>query len=329
MIDVQLVVKLGIIGYRNHAGRLIDIVKKRSDSSIEVIYHPSKSLSDVKSTTNFQDLFKTDGIIIASPNQTHFDYISKLEGYNGHIFCEKPPVTSFEHLNILKKFPEERKKKIYFNFNFRFSKISQFLKNQLDSTNIGKVIHIDIKSTYGLAFKKEYLESWRSDGKKNLHNILDTLSVHYIDLIIFLLGKPKTYQYIPKLISKNGTSYDTNFIVLKYDNDITVSILNSYAAPFIQNISIIGTNGYSSISDNEFTVYSPRNTLNSEGFFITPPIYSKSDFNAKDDYSYSLEKSVDYFVSCIKDEKLVQNSYFENSLESVLLILQMANQEKI
>ena len=45
---------------------------------------------------------------------------------------------------------------------------------------------MNIISTHGLAFKKGYEESWRADGKNNLHNILDTVSIHYLDLFSWM-----------------------------------------------------------------------------------------------------------------------------------------------
>ena len=98
MIDVLLVLNLGIIGYRNHAGKLISFLEKNSECEINYIYHPTKSLDD-RFTNNFSNLYDCDAVIIASPNKTHYEYIEKLtKNFNGYIFCEKPPVTNNEEL---------------------------------------------------------------------------------------------------------------------------------------------------------------------------------------------------------------------------------------
>ena len=51
--------------------------------------------------------------------------------------------------------------------------IPNLIEIQKKSMELEKIIQINIISTHGLAFKKEYKNSWRSDGKNNLHNILD------------------------------------------------------------------------------------------------------------------------------------------------------------
>ena len=104
MIDVQLVVKLGIIGYGNQAIRLIAICKEIKNCNIAFIYHPTKSLDDPRSTTNFSDILSCHAVIIATPNNTHFKYIRKLiDHFDGFIFCEKPPCNSLKDLNYLKR----------------------------------------------------------------------------------------------------------------------------------------------------------------------------------------------------------------------------------
>ncbi len=88
MIDVQLVIKLGIIGYGNQAKRLITIFNEIKNCNIELVYHPTKSLDHSNSTNNFSDLLDCHAVVIANPNNTHFEYIQKLlENFDGYIFC--------------------------------------------------------------------------------------------------------------------------------------------------------------------------------------------------------------------------------------------------
>ena len=318
-----MVVKIGIIGYRNHASRLIDIINEIDDCFINLIFHPNRLSEDKNFTNNFSDLFSCDAIFISSPNETHFEYLKKLfSEYDGYIFCEKPPVISTQQLNFLKNTSTKIKNKLFFNFNYRFSKINDCLVKTKESKNIGEINHINIIATQGLAFKDEYLNSWRSDGKKNLHNILETLSIHYLDLLNLHFGEITDLKYYPKLISNNGTSYDTNYIVIKYGN-ITASIFNSYASPYINQISILGTNGFLTIFENKQKIFSPRNTFNSEGFFIIPPLLENEIFNFENEYNSSLINSVNYFLNHVKNKTIIPLEQFNTSINSNKLILEI------
>lgn len=322
-IDVQLTVKLGIIGYRNHAIRLISLCAEIESCNIKLIYHPTKSIEDQRSTNNFSDLLNCDAVIIASPNHTHFEYVKKLlENFNGYIFCEKPPVTSLNDIDWLKKLPTKTKEKVFFNFNYRFSRLEETIKNFSSSHQIGNIVSIHFVMNHGLAFKEKYFKSWRSDGEKNLHNILDTLTIHYLDLANFVFGNPSRVSYFPSLMSKNGSSYDTCNLLMQYADGKTVSILNSYSSPYINETMIIGTNGVVSIRDNLLSIRSPRDTFDEKGFFTIAPIIFSQKFDIKNEYDKSLKNSLSYFISNVEKKKPMSLDHFTTSLETNRLILQ-------
>jgi predicted dehydrogenase len=326
VIGVQLAIKLGIIGYRNHASRLISLCAQIESCKIEFIYHPTKSIEDQRFTNNFSDLLNCDAIIIATPNHTHFEYIKKLlEDFNGYIFCEKPPVASLNEIETLMKLPTKTKEKVFFNFNYRFSRLGEIIENYSSSQQIGNIIHINFVMNHGLAFKEQYLKSWRSDGQKNLHNILETLTIHYLDLCNFFFGNPLDVSYFPSLMSKHGSSYDTCNLSAQYADGKTVSISNSYASPYINETTIIGTNGVISIRENQLNIRSPRDTFDEKGFFTTAPIISSQEFDTENEYDNSLKNSLSYFISNVEKGKPISLEHFKTSLETNRLILQLQN----
>lgn len=319
-------ITVGIIGYRKQAAKLISLLEENSDCEIKFIYHPTKSINDKRGTNNFSDLYDCDAVVIASPNDTHFDYIEKLcKNFDGYIFCEKPPVTNFIELEKLQSFDEKDKTRIFFNFMLRFGKINQTLKNRLGSDEIGEIVHIDVVGTKGLAFKEEYIGSWRADGEKNLHNMLDASTIHFLDLFNLHLGKFEESFYFPTLISKKGTAYDTVYVVLKYSNGVTLSILNSYACPLITEISVIGTNGVLTIRGEELVIFSPRDTFDSNGYFTYPPVFYKKKFTIENDVNDSLKFSMDYFITHVKEKTKIDLNHFETSVTTNRLILKLKN----
>jgi predicted dehydrogenase len=322
----KLVVKIGIIGYRNHALRLINIIEKLSEYEITHIFHPSKTLEDSRFTNNLSDMYDSDCILICSPNQTHYPYLKKLlDEFKGYIFCEKPPAITSKELNELQKLPIYEKQRIFFNFNYRFSHLADVLKNCLNSEKIGKIIHINIIASQGLAFKKEYPDSWRANGKNNLHNLLDTLSIHYLDLLNLLFGSQTTNHYFPSLVSGNGTSYDTCYLIFRYNNEITASVLNSYATPYTNQISILGSNGFVSISENNLKIFSPRDTFDSNGFFISPPLTEEKKFDFTSEYINSLTASMIFFLNHVKEKNPIDISQFNTSILTNKMILDLKN----
>ena len=329
VIGVQLVHKLGFIGYRNHAKRLLDIIEYDNDFEVTHIFHPTKKIDDSRCTNNLENLYNCDGVIIASPNMTHFNYLQKLvTNSNCFIFCEKPPVTSLDEINYLENISLKNKKRIFFNFNLRFSTIHKILNKYSNSEELGKIIQINIISSMGLAYKKKYLDSWRADGKNNLHNIIENSSIHWIDLMIFNFGKSNNSNYFPRLISKNGSSFDTNSISLEFDNGLSSSIFTSYATPLIEHIMIIGTTGYIVIENDKLELFSPRDTFDDDGLFMKPKNKLVLDFNFRNSIQKSLENSLNYFLKHVKQSKGFDISQYKNSIISNKLVLSLQNFEE-
>ena len=320
--DVQMANKIGFIGYRNHAKKLINIIHENSNFEISHIYHPSKKIDGLPMTNNLEGLYDCDGIIISSPNRTHFGYIKQIiENSNAMIFCEKPPVTSSEGIYYLENMREEDKKRIFFNFNLRYSRINGVLKEFSNSEKVGKIIQINIITSQGLAFKDKYLTDWRSDGTNNLHNIIENSAIHWIDLMVNNFGKASKATQLPRLISKNGTSYDTNSINLEFEGGIGVSIFTSYATPLIDSIIIIGTNGLIILEDEYMNISYPRDTFDDNGLFKKPEIKERIHLDIQSDFKDSITNSVNYFLEHLRNSQKFDIDFFNTCVYSNKLVL--------
>ena len=99
--------KIGIVGTGRIAGRFVAEAEVVSKIEIAAIYNPhiesaqlfvkeQKNRGFLKETKICADLIEflqiVEAVYIASPHQTHFDYIKKALQYKKHILCEKPMV---------------------------------------------------------------------------------------------------------------------------------------------------------------------------------------------------------------------------------------------
>ena len=147
--------KVGVIGIRNHAKRLIDQLIKSKKVSFIIAFHPTRKIENTKfeSTTKFSELLLCDAILISSPTKTHFNYINKLRNYDGYIFVEKPIVNNLIEERKLLNMENKFLSKIYVNYNFIFSNVFAEIKKLLVSKNFGEHVYTEINSNHGLAFK--------------------------------------------------------------------------------------------------------------------------------------------------------------------------------
>ena len=304
---------IGIIGHGSQSKRIIKYLSKEKI----IIYKKNKfKATDKLYTNNQKDLLKCNIIFILSPNNTHYYFLEKFNK-NKYIFCEKPPVNKYKELLKLSK---KNLNRIYFNFNYRYSKINEALK-KTKHYKFGEILYGNISFGHGLATKKEYKNSWRATKNKN--GVYDVLGIHLIDLINNNF-KIKNIENRLSNFLKFGPP-DNSIMNIKLKNYAEINCFMSYSSPYIQNFQFIYENGILEINDRSIVFRGPRNTFDKRGYFSVPKIKYKEKYNQLKDYNNSLKKSVSYFMSVVKNKKnfrlkenkmsILSNMYLLNSLK--------------
>ena len=99
--------------------------------------------------------------------------------------------------------------------------------------------------------------------------------------------------------------------------------MNSYATPLINDFTILGTNGTLYFKQNKLEIYSPREVFDKKGFYDYPPLFKKQEYNFEQDYHNSLEKSIAYFITKVKQKKPLVIKDFNTSLITNQIILNL------
>lgn len=275
----------GIVGFGSQGKRVYKILRSKK---IIILKKKKINIKNLTVTQNVEDLKNCKYIFLCSPNSTHYKYLTEKNFSNSYIFCEKPPVITKKQLEKLKKL---NLKKIYFNFNYRFSKINEAI--QLSKKfNFGNMLYGSIMMGHGLASKKEYKQSWR----KKESSVYEVLGPHIIDLININF---KIKDKVKKIRVKRNKKINS-FFYIKTKDDGKIDVFLSYISPFVQSFKFIFENGILTINKNNIELRGPRNTFDKKGFFITPKILIKKIYNQKLDYEKSLEKSLKNFIKTAK-----------------------------
>ena len=297
--------KVCIIGNGFHSKRIQKILNFHKVNFF--IYKPASKKNYKKE--NLDHLKKFNVFFIISPNHTHYHYIKSLYK-EGYIFCEKPPTNNYSELKKLKKI---NSKKVYYNFNFRFSKISQILKDK-KKYNLGKLIYANIISGKGLAFKPEYKKNPRSNIKVCPKGVFEMVTIHWLDLLNHLFNVTKIYKPQLSNLSKVGTSYDNSNIRIEIDRKIIGEIFCTYTSPLINKKLFIFENGIVEQDENLITIKGPAINYDMNRFFKPPKIIKKIRISENKDYLESLDKSVCFFLDTVIKNKIFSKKQILKSL---------------
>jgi len=315
--------KIGVIGHRNHAKKIITILhKRRNIKKIKIFIHrkynknksnfKSKKIEYVYSLENLNDI---SSVFISSPTKTHTKYIKFFLNKKIYIFCEKPGGNGIKDLNFLQTIKTKRRKEIYFNYNLLFTKQTNLIRKMLKNTpKFGKLSFIDIKLTNGISYKKELNKNWRFVSKNIFDQITGNLGSHYINLFLWLFKSVEKKNIFKLKINKKN---DTSLIVLKAKKKIIINMYFSYSNPLSDELNLYFSNSILKIKDNKMSVFGPRDHFDKNKFFISPPTIQTNKINQNNEYFKSLELSIDFFLNKVKNNEKFSLEYFKNSINTL------------
>ncbi len=281
-----------VIGYKNHAKKIIDILKKKK---IQIsIYHDDIKKTQIK---DFYEVVNYDYVFILSPNHTHYYYLSLLEkiNYKKSIFCEKPLINSKNQLNQLNKF--KIKNRIFTNFGIVDSDFFKIIKKYSNKKNIGQLLITDLISSHSFGFSNNYLKNWRSDKQTNKNGVLETVSIHFIYFFYKLFGKFDSISHIKKKIIKKSSSIDfaqTNIITKK--NSSIINITTSYVSPLIFKITMLFSKGIITVDNQNIKIYTISLKKDKFNRSVSPVLLFEKKIDIKSIWNESHKNNINIFL---------------------------------
>lgn len=316
---------IAVIGKGNQASRHIEILNKMPSVKLHSVFYP-KPVQDTGLPLTFRlsDILAADAIIISSPTPTHAFYLQELSDYKGYLLVEKPAVSTATQSDVLQKWPLTRKRKVRINFNLVHSSLFQSFARVLQNSEMGQLISLDIHTSHGLAFKPAYLDSWRNKSDAS-GGVLETVGIHYVNMAIKLFGPPVSmaadflWAAQAPAKKKNGTP-DTAILRLKFKNGLLATFRHSYAAPFRHHWFLLGTNGTWEYDGRTVRFRTPRDTFDSNGRFVEPPLVLEEPMEFTALWKDSLNRAVQDFVNVVRSKKSFDPKEFDRGLYSMELI---------
>ncbi len=288
--------KIAFRGYGNHAKKVENIIK-RSHPNLEA-YTISRDFlpSEIKP--------ETKGIFICSVNSSHISYIEKAMQFIPKIpiYCEKPILNSSKNYNQINRIINSSR--IFPGFNLRRSLIPSLIGSGEHQKKLGKVKSFHVNHSYPFALKPSYLNSWKADRELSPLGIFENLSIHYIDLAIYLFGRPvrSYFEFAESLNSVPRSSHS----LMRHESGVISTIHNSYTSPLSSYMSICFENGKLEINNSSTSIYSPNLLIDPKTNLClkSPRIYKKK-ITFDQIFEKSLSKSIALYLSkCIEQTSL-------------------------
>lgn len=274
--------------------------------NVEIVAVVSKQLDNAKkfaSKYNIKNAYGTildvvkdstiDAAIISTPNVYHVPYAIQFLENGKDVFIEKPMAMNAKEGTRLQKVAAKTGNLIMVGHMWRFDVEAQYVKKNIASGKIGKVIKT---KSYGIH------ENWGPQGWFTQNDLagggaLADMGVHAIDTIRYLLGDPRPVKVYARIATHFGDYNvdDSGIIMITWDSGTESIIESGWWQPHMDgpeaSSGIYGTKGYASLFP---TFLKLKKGESSEQ--ITPNLPAREDHCDQVIYT----KQMEYFIDCVR-----------------------------
>ena len=159
-----------------------------------------------------------DMIDICTPSYLHKDMAIKLLKAGYHVVCEKPMTLNAKDAKKVLEVAKQSGKKFMVAHVVRFMTPYEYLKSIVDSGELGKLVHIDMRR--GSTIPGNSWENWMQGIKKSGGTPID-LSIHDIDFVQYVFGQPKEVWGTYRQLKNKSDCVVSNFTYDVFDITMT------------------------------------------------------------------------------------------------------------
>lgn len=240
------IIRLGIVGYGRIAERFIGESKFVSGINVDSVFGPNiekaRSFMDKHSlqgcTSSYTELLdRSDAVYIASPHDTHFNYVLSALNMGKHVLCEKPLGLKSKEVKLL--FQEAKKNNVVLVEGIKTAYCPAFnqLVGVVNSGAIGQVV--DIKASFTRLIPQGGREY---DAQKSGGSITEYASYVLLAAIKLLGCESNTYTFF-SFIDKS-TNVDIFTKIEMRSPLATATLTVGIGAKTEGDLVISGTEGY-------------------------------------------------------------------------------------
>lgn len=268
--------------------------------------------NDIKHVfTDYNEMLKLaelDAVSVCTWNSVHAPATIAALKAGKHVLCEKPMATNAEEALEMEKAAKETGKVLMIGFVRRFGNDTKVLKDFIDNGMMGDIYYT--KASYLRRFGCP--GGWFGDKKRSGGGPLIDLGVHVIDLVRFLMNKPKAVSVTGATFDKLGTrsnikqqkAYvaadageifdveDMAVAMIKFDNGAVLHVETSFSLNIkkdIGDIELFGSKSGAKL-DPKLEFYSEMNNYLVD---VTPAHDTALSFNGL------FENEIAHFADCV------------------------------
>lgn len=297
IIGAGLVTDLHWSGYQNLLDRfdlvaVADVVKEKAEAQ-------AAKFGARKVYTDHRDLFADDeiqAVDICLPHHLHCTVATHAAKFQKHIFCEKPMATSLPECDWMIEAAREHGVVLMIGENFRFFPSVRKAKELIAQGVIGAPQFM--QGYYGTMLGGKWVTTpWRFEAKESGGGPFLDGGVHFVDVMVNIMGMPRSVHCYWKSIRPQFTTEDLCVVSVDYASGALGQITSSASFPESDAFGweVMGTTGKIRILNSSAL------ELTTGEFAGDPPTWQSSPKQRIDcDATNSFQLELAHFADCIQ-----------------------------
>ena len=174
---------------------------------------------------------EVDAVIVAAPNETHYEISMAALERGLPVLCEKPLGMTVAEAHEMADSARQRDATTMVPFTYRFMPTNQFVKQLIADGYVGRPYHLSMRYFAGYARDSAY--AWRFDEARAGSGILGDLGSHWLDMARWFLGEVSAVSahsdcFVDRDPRPDGSSYtqleDSAVILARFESGASATL---------------------------------------------------------------------------------------------------------
>jgi len=280
---------------KNHVRVLKELLDKGAIEELQICDIDEKRANELAAsfniphTTDYNKLLRsdTDGVVIATPSDTHYKIAKEFLNAGKDVLVEKPMTLNSAKANDLIEIAEKNGNVLMVGHIFRYHSAVNEIRNKIMRGDFGDIYYI-MSNRYSLRYPRKDM------------GVLFALGIHEVDLFCYLLNKDYPKEIFATIGNYIGETEEIAQIITYFENNIKGYAFESWLSPNGKRRELVVVGSKMSafvdyLKPNEIKIFdiiiSPQGASN-EGSYVIPI-----------EYKEPLKEELKDFINCIKRRK--------------------------
>jgi predicted dehydrogenase len=181
---------------------------------------------------------EVEGVVLATPNDTHEEQTLACVAQGRHVFVEKPIAGSTEAGERMRRACAEAGVTLMVGHAFRRLGAARRAKQLLDAGALGRVVLAEANMSLPGTFKPE---AWRAERERNPGGPIMQLGIHHVDTLAYWLGPVRRASGRFAHVHSHAEIDDVGVVTLEFESGVLAGLTGSYVSPKTLSLRLLGT----------------------------------------------------------------------------------------